>query len=85
MNGEAPVAIPMTFKNTKFPSVARGLYTPPPIPEGFRPEFPDSYLFLHSHTYFRMILVEILSSGQILVRFCIFLAVIVSTSPVQLF
>jgi hypothetical protein len=23
MNGEAPVAIPMTFKNTKFPSVAK--------------------------------------------------------------
>jgi hypothetical protein len=22
MNGEAPVAVPMTFKNTKFPSVA---------------------------------------------------------------
>jgi hypothetical protein len=27
MNGEAPVAIPMTFKNTKFPSVAEKIKT----------------------------------------------------------
>jgi hypothetical protein len=60
----------------------RGLYTLPSIPKGFQPEFPDSYLFLHSHIYFRRILVEILNSGQIPVRFCVFLAVIMSTSPV---